>query len=90
MTKAGAYLIDLAIEANDAGDYFPVWGTCLGYELMLIAITKDPKIMPFKFEDENVRHQLVFRNGSNLGIFGQMRHEVLDWITNNEILYYHH
>jgi len=30
MESAG-YLLDKAIAANDKGDYFPVWGTCLGF-----------------------------------------------------------
>lgn len=33
--KAGSILYDLAIEANNNGDFFPVWGTCLGFELLL-------------------------------------------------------
>nr|CAD7263147.1 unnamed protein product [Timema shepardi] len=31
---AGANLLDLATEANQNGDYFPVWGTCLGFQLL--------------------------------------------------------
>ncbi|KAK4026531.1 hypothetical protein OUZ56_015530 [Daphnia magna] len=33
--KAGSILYNLAIEANNNGDFFPVWGTCLGFELLL-------------------------------------------------------
>lgn len=29
MRNAG-YLLNKALEANDKGIYFPVWGTCLG------------------------------------------------------------
>jgi len=29
------YLYNLAIQANLKGDYFPVWGTCLGFEWIL-------------------------------------------------------
>lgn len=25
-----------AIEANKQGNYFPVWGTCLGFEMILL------------------------------------------------------
>jgi len=31
---AGLELIRLAKKKNDAGVYFPVWGTCLGFELL--------------------------------------------------------
>ena len=33
---AGKYLISLAKKANDNGDYFPIWGICLGFEMMII------------------------------------------------------
>ena len=26
----------MAKEANDAGDFFPIWGTCLGFEMMVL------------------------------------------------------
>jgi gamma-glutamyl hydrolase len=31
---AGRELYRLAEQKNDAGLYFPVWGTCLGFELL--------------------------------------------------------
>jgi len=31
------HLWDLAASANKAGDYFPVWGTCLGFQTLAIA-----------------------------------------------------
>lgn len=30
--RAAKIFYELAIEANNRGDYFPVWGTCLGFE----------------------------------------------------------
>ena len=30
-------ILKLAEDANNTGDYFPVWGTCLGLEAMLVA-----------------------------------------------------
>ena len=31
---AATYLVDLARLSNEAGDVFPVWGTCLGFEML--------------------------------------------------------
>lgn len=45
LMKIAKYIIDLAKEANDKGDYFPIWGTCLGFEELLIALTNDLKIL---------------------------------------------
>ncbi|CAM9775612.1 unnamed protein product [Lampetra planeri] len=33
---AARILYKLAIKANDRGDYFPVWGTCLGFEQLTV------------------------------------------------------
>ncbi|XP_069702027.1 gamma-glutamyl hydrolase-like [Periplaneta americana] len=32
--EAGGELYHLAVEKNKQGDYFPIWGTCLGFELL--------------------------------------------------------
>lgn len=34
--KAGKILYDLALDSNKNGIYFPIWGTCLGYELLTV------------------------------------------------------
>ncbi|KAF5897829.1 gamma-glutamyl hydrolase-like, partial [Clarias magur] len=34
---AGIYF-RLALKANDEGDYFPIWGTCLGFELLTVQV----------------------------------------------------
>lgn len=31
---AGRHIYDIAIEMNERGEYFPLWGTCLGFELL--------------------------------------------------------
>jgi gamma-glutamyl hydrolase len=33
-SEAGRYIYDIASKMNDEGDYFPLWGTCLGFELL--------------------------------------------------------
>ncbi|KAM6971634.1 gamma-glutamyl hydrolase [Tautogolabrus adspersus] len=34
--RAAKIFYELAIEANQKGDYFPVWGTCLGFEQLTV------------------------------------------------------
>lgn len=31
---AGRHIYDIATEMNERGNYFPLWGTCLGFELL--------------------------------------------------------
>ncbi|XP_060925999.1 gamma-glutamyl hydrolase-like [Limanda limanda] len=35
-SRAAGILYNLALRANDASDYFPVWGTCLGFEQLTV------------------------------------------------------
>ena len=37
----GELFYHLAKEANDAGDPFPIWGTCNGFELLTVLSSKD-------------------------------------------------
>ncbi|XP_050352085.1 gamma-glutamyl hydrolase A-like isoform X2 [Nymphalis io] len=41
---AGQHIYDIAKELNDAGDYFPIFGTCLGFELLIILASGRDKI----------------------------------------------
>ncbi|CAH1794487.1 unnamed protein product [Owenia fusiformis] len=54
-------LYDLAIKANDNGDYFPIWGTCLGFEL-LSALTAGKNILEH-CSAENIRTSLDLVKG---------------------------
>ncbi|XP_070784383.1 gamma-glutamyl hydrolase isoform X2 [Enoplosus armatus] len=59
--RAAKIFYELAIEANKRGDYFPVWGTCLGFE-QLTYLTSEKTILtstntsgvplPLNFTDE--------------------------------------
>jgi len=38
-TEEGELLFRLAVQANDAGDHYPLWGTCLGFEELFVLLT---------------------------------------------------
>ncbi|XP_024366130.1 gamma-glutamyl hydrolase 1 [Physcomitrium patens] len=52
-------LFNWAIEANDRGDHFPVYGVCLGFELLSIIVSKNHYILE-RFEAENNPGPLLF------------------------------
>ncbi|KAM7357640.1 gamma-glutamyl hydrolase isoform 2-T4 [Cochliomyia hominivorax] len=70
---AGRHIYELAQELNDNGTYFPVWGTCLGFELLvyLSANSTEPRTycssssqaLPLEFK-ENFQKSRLFRNAS--------------------------
>ena len=55
-----ARILKIAKEFNDQGRYFPVWGTCLGFESMLIALSDFDLILDTDLEDNNVNHPVIF------------------------------
>jgi len=50
---------ELAIESNSRGDYFPVWGTCLGMEFMLM-LAGGESLVESGFNAENISLPLIF------------------------------
>ena len=42
---SGQVLYDLAIAANDAGDAFPVWGTCMGFQFLSLLTAQQDSIL---------------------------------------------
>eukprot|EP00891_Asterochloris_glomerata_P004912 jgi/Astpho2/4912/Aster-05841 len=42
---ATEYLFKLALEANDKGDYFPIQGTCLGFEMLSVIFSGNTSLL---------------------------------------------
>ncbi|KAK3725012.1 hypothetical protein QZH41_017470, partial [Actinostola sp. cb2023] len=58
-TKTAKILFKLAKEANDKGDVFPIWSTCLGYEMLHILVAKGKPIR-VDCDAENLSLPLTF------------------------------
>jgi len=39
------YIFDKTVAANKAGDFSPLWGTCMGFQWLLIAASRDQNIL---------------------------------------------
>eukprot|EP01125_Pyxidicula_operculata_P003455 TRINITY_DN1432_c0_g1_i3.p1 TRINITY_DN1432_c0_g1~~TRINITY_DN1432_c0_g1_i3.p1 ORF type:complete len:316 (-),score=58.72 TRINITY_DN1432_c0_g1_i3:68-1015(-) len=53
------FLYKLALEANDKGDYFPIWGTCQGFEELLIMTSGNTSVLE-RFDAEDYGLPLQF------------------------------
>jgi len=54
-SRASNILYDLAIQENRNGEYFPIWGTCLGFEMMaLMAAQGQPNLKRCQSYDQAV------------------------------------
>jgi len=53
-------LYNLALEANDAGDFFPIHGTCMGFQLLSILTANDHSVLDDGiFDSENLPLPLI-------------------------------
>ena len=70
------------------GVYFPIWGTCLGLEIILMAISNDTKVL----SNLNSRgHQLeIYSDYANSKITAQMPTELKIQIENRKLLNFQH
>ena len=78
--------------ANDNGDFFPVWGTCLGFEtLHVIQAGDDPDILTRGFQAEDVSLALDFQeNPKDTKLFKDCPEEILTALGTEKITYNHH
>jgi len=75
--KAGALLYKWAIESNKNGKYFPIWGTCLGFELLLAVEANLPA-------EQDVRFNCSAHGANNLTILeGAQQSKLLEGINSD-------
>ena len=43
--RIGKLIVDEAKKMNDAGDFFPLWGTCLGFERLAVFTASSDNIL---------------------------------------------
>lgn len=43
--ESAQYIFDKTVEANKAGDFMPLWGTCMGFQWLLISASRDHNIL---------------------------------------------
>lgn len=57
---AGQTFLKAALAAFDQGDYFPIWGTCLGFELLAILVAEDNSVLVGDYDSWNLPLPLNF------------------------------
>uniref|UniRef100_A0AAG5DEB5 folate gamma-glutamyl hydrolase n=1 Tax=Anopheles atroparvus TaxID=41427 RepID=A0AAG5DEB5_ANOAO len=72
--EAGRHIYDIAMRYNENGDYFPLWGTCLGFELLTYLAANgtehrahcksNSQALPLNFKDD-FRKSRLFADAPN-------------------------
>ena len=92
------YLFDKTVRANDAGDFAPLWGTCMGFQWLLISATRNPSILDpsdgTQMDAENYSIPLDFASNDALKksrLFGSAPADVMNILaTQNVTMNNHH
>jgi len=80
--STGKIFYELALEANLAGDFFPIWGTCLGFELLaLLANDEEPYLKRCNSYPQSLPLDLV-SGWQNSRLYGEAPSDVMDHLTN--------
>eukprot|EP01123_Difflugia_compressa_P006169 TRINITY_DN18335_c0_g1_i1.p1 TRINITY_DN18335_c0_g1~~TRINITY_DN18335_c0_g1_i1.p1 ORF type:complete len:302 (+),score=55.00 TRINITY_DN18335_c0_g1_i1:59-907(+) len=84
------YIYDLAIEAYDNGDYFPIEAHCLGFELMNIITAENYSILEY-YDAENLSLALNFYDGyTNSRLFGNADPSIINILSKEKVTLNNH
>jgi len=79
------FIFNWATKQNEAGNYFPLWGTCQGFEQMAIMASGDDSILT-EFQAENLTLALDFRSAAaHSRLYGSMEKRIVDIFRNQAV-----
>ncbi|XP_064542984.1 gamma-glutamyl hydrolase [Drosophila montana] len=87
---AGEHLIAIARELNDNGTYFPVWGTCLGMELLVLKMANGTETRS-DCQAINMALPLEMKQDYNESrLFGGASEEIISKLSQENVTYNYH
>ncbi|XP_061378170.1 gamma-glutamyl hydrolase A-like isoform X2 [Danaus plexippus] len=83
---AGQMIYEIAMELNDAGNYFPIFGTCLGFELLIILASgrgeKENRNRCYSYQNDNLNFEADYRSSK---MFRGASEKVIDVLKNQNV-----
>lgn len=86
----GKQIFDYAIEANDKGDHFPIWATCLGFEMLATFLVPGHDILT-NCSAHDIALPLNFTEDATKGrLFGDLPQDVYQALVNKNVTANYH
>jgi len=83
-------LFNLAMAENRNGGYFPVWGTCLGFETLSVLVG-GVEVLIDGYDSENLPLPLEFTNkAASSRLFHKMPHDLMQILTSENVTMNNH
>ena len=90
-TEEGELLWNMAKEANDRGDHYPIWGTCLGFEELSVLETGNGDVISLDVVATNLALPLQFVPGArNSRLFRSFSPQLLRALRTQSITFNSH
>lgn len=91
VNDAHRYIYELALELNDQGVYYPVWGTCLGFEWLVQITAQDVDALDSGLDSENITLPLNFTElAPQSKLFRAMDKQTYQWLAEKPITMNNH
>ncbi|XP_033338286.2 gamma-glutamyl hydrolase [Megalopta genalis] len=88
---AAVHIHRIAKQMNDLGNYFPILGICLGFEVLTYAMANRDKQIFTRCEAENIALPLVFMNDYHESrMFGNVSNDIIDMLKNEMLTFNAH
>ncbi|XP_057315894.1 gamma-glutamyl hydrolase B-like isoform X2 [Hydractinia symbiolongicarpus] len=88
--KHAKIFYDHAIQANKGGDYFPIWGTCLGFETLHVLTTNSGAVLsPFAADDISIPLNFT-ENAASSRLFKDVPPNIYKAMETEKVTYNHH
>jgi anthranilate/para-aminobenzoate synthase component II len=85
-----ARLLKIALEFNDDGWHFPIWGICLGFESMMIALSDFELVLDTELENLTVNRNVNFIEGVQSLFDEVMTPKEFVNIETQELMFFNH
>lgn len=88
---AATHLYNLALASNDQGNYFPLWGTCLGFQTLSVMTAKSSSVLASGFDSENLPLTLdMMAAAKSSRIYGTAPAEIYTTLTTEAVTMNNH
>lgn len=88
------YMFDKVVAANDAGDFMPLWGTCMGFEWLLMSAARDSKILDPKVGQMDAYNYSIPLDlttaASTSKLFGSAPEKIMSILTSENVTMNNH
>eukprot|EP00826_Nyctotherus_ovalis_P059629 TRINITY_DN8309_c0_g3_i4.p1 TRINITY_DN8309_c0_g3~~TRINITY_DN8309_c0_g3_i4.p1 ORF type:complete len:312 (+),score=90.04 TRINITY_DN8309_c0_g3_i4:194-1129(+) len=89
--KAAQEIVSIAKQINDDGRYFPIWGTCMGFQLLAFAVSGDLEVPRKGCNCKDYNAKLIFtREGKKSSMFSAFTREEVEEFTKRGMTYNYH